>query len=291
MIVTPRVLDILRCVACYGVLTAAQIRNLCFPNIQSDGSNVRSRLRTMVQQKLLNRAHMEIANPMSPLSAPVYYSSPLGVDVLATQLNDESYRLISTRAPQWQNLVHFVAIADVHILADQAVARQAYAKMERWVNEFDVVNSNASNPADRFFLYTQIQQTPKLVCIPDAAFVLNVQGFRKAFYLELERGTSPTGRVAAEKSPGYFALHQQKLHKKHFPEALDDFAVLLTAPDVRWRDALRRAFAAKDGAALFRFAAVPELTPENFLFGSVWHPCKGEPVPLVKSPNVAGGGQ
>ncbi len=289
MLVTPRVLDIVRCVAHYGVLTAAQIRALCYPNIQSDGSNVRSKLRDIVDGKLLQRTRMQVVNPLSALAAPVYFSSPLGLETLACQLNDERYRLISTRAPQWQNLPHQVAVADLHILTDQAAARQNYATLERWINEFDVVNQNATNPADRFSLYTLIRETPKLVCIPDAAFVLRVQGFRKVFYLELERATSPTGRVAAEKSPGYFALRQQLLHKKHFPDALDDFTVLVTAPDARWRDSLRKAFATKDGAAMYRFAAMPELKPESFLYERVWHPCVGDAVPLVKPAATVGG--
>lgn len=148
MMVPPRVLEILRCVAQYGVLTAAQIRSLCFPTIQSDGSNVRSRMRDMVQRKLVNRTRMQVVNPMATLAAPVYYSAPLGLEVLACQLNDDRYRLVSTRAPHWQNLPHAVAIADLHIVADQAVAQQSYVKLERWVNEFDIVNTAAASPSE-----------------------------------------------------------------------------------------------------------------------------------------------
>lgn len=288
MAASPRVLEILRCVARYGVLTAAQIRALCFPNIQSDGSNVRSRLRDMVQQKLLNRTQMQVVQAGSPMSAPVYYSSALGIDTLVCELNDESYRSVSTRAPQWQHLAHYVAISEVHVIADQAVRQQSYATLERWVNEYDIINPQAQKPSEKFSLYTLIREEPRLVCVPDAGFVIGVprEGkiFRKAFYLELERATSPTQRVAAEKSPGYFAMQQGLLHKKHFPDAMDQFTVLVTAPDARWRDALRKSFASKEGAALYRFAATPELTPESFLFGNVWYPCTGDAVPLVKPP-------
>jgi hypothetical protein len=226
---------------------------------------------------------MEVVNPAAAMAAPVYYPARAGVELLAAH-DDEKWLLTSTRLPQWQHLAHFVAISDLHITADQSVARQAYVTLTDWANEYDVLNKEATAPAERFRLYTLIQQSPKLVCVPDCAFVLEVKGHRKAFYVELERATSAPSKVAAEKTPGYAALHQRQLHKKHFPGVLDDFTVLVTAPDARWRDALRRAFRGKPGIELYRFAATTELTPETFLFGSVWYPCVGEAVPLVKPP-------
>ena len=56
----------------------------------------------------------------------------------------------------------------------------------------------------------------------------------------------------------------------------------MIAPNERRRSALRKAIAGKPGATLWQFAALPEVTSDRFLFDSIWHPCQGEPVALVK---------
>ena len=157
----------------------------------------------------------------------VYFSSPLGLDLLACQLNDERFRLFR-RAHHSGKICFITSLFPICTFSRTALAAQSYVKQERWINEYDIVNHDAANAADRYCLYTMIRLIPSSSAFRTLRFLLNVQGHRKAFYLELERATSPTGRVAAEKSPGYFGFRQQMLHKKHFPDAMDEFAVLFT---------------------------------------------------------------
>ena len=90
-------------------------------------------------------------------------------------------------------------------------------------------------------------------------------------------------QIAASKTPGYAAMAERRLHRRHFPQTtLDAFTVLMVAPSERRRDALRKAIATKPGAALWRFVAASDLTPERFLLDPIFHPCDGEPVPLIK---------
>src|SRR5205807_104150 len=60
------------------------------------------------------------------------------------------------------------------------------ASLGGWIGEYDVINARAKNPEERYRLYTLISEEPKrLVCNPDAAFLLPVGEHRRIFYLEL----------------------------------------------------------------------------------------------------------
>ena len=51
------------------------------------------------------------------------------------------------------------------------------------------------------------------MCAPDAAFLLQNGGFRKAFYIEQDRHTTESSdRVAAQKCHGYAGLFEKRLH-------------------------------------------------------------------------------
>src|SRR5204863_158150 len=75
-----------------------------------------------------------------------------------------------------------------------------------WFNEEELVNPEHPDPKQHIRLYTELRLQPKkLVCIPDAAFLLDVAGHRGVFYLEQDRDRDNYShrRVAALKSPGY----------------------------------------------------------------------------------------
>src|SRR5262249_16656690 len=94
-------------------------------------------------------------------------------------------------------------------------------------------------------------------------------------------------QAAAKKSPGYAGLFARRLHRCHFPEAMEEFSVLVFAPHASWREDLRREFSKRPCAHLYKFAAMPEGKPETLLFDPIWHPCAGDPQPLVKLPKGA----
>jgi hypothetical protein len=182
------------------------------------------------------------------------------------------------------HLYHWVEVAQTHILLDQAIAKlPGVAKIE-WISEWTLLNADEKEPEKRFKLFTRLG--PKLVCAPDAAFLLQRDGFRKAFYVEQDRDTTQNaGRVAAQKCQGYASLYELRMHiNRHFPIAnVVKFTVLFVAPTPNRRDALCKAFADKPAAWLYKFASQTELAPETFLTSPIWHSCVGEPASLLKN--------
>ncbi len=198
--------------------------------------------------------------------------------------DDERYLAVNTRTPRKDLIFHWLAISEVHWIVAEAVARQKVVSLAGWYNEWETINKGDAE-GDRYFLHTQLQEHPPLSCSPDAAFLLSVAGYRKVFYVEVDRGTSGIRQVAASKTPGYAELFRRGLHRRHFPEAtLDRFSVLCITTDHRRRDALAKAVSKRTDHEpdLWLFIDQTEITPETFLHGRITYNCAGEPGALVK---------
>jgi Replication-relaxation len=285
--ITERDIQVLAALARFYVLTRPQVQHLVFPN-DCEGRITRRRLQLLVDEHLINRTQMQVIRHAAGAPAPVYYPSRKGCEFLAEHFDDNRFLSVSTQTPHPHYLLHWIAISDTHIALHDAIARQEEVRLDGWINEWDTVNKDAQAPEKRYRLFTLIRETPRLVAAPDAAFLLSLRGHKKVFYLEQDRNTSGVYQVAAGKTPGYAAMAEQGLHRRHFPEAtIDSFLVLLVAPTPRRRDALRKAIAGKPGSWLWRFASATELTAETFLQGTVFYPCEGEAASLIKP--MAGG--
>lgn len=280
---TPRDHAVLASLVHYATLTRAQISRLHFAG-DDDGRVTRKRLQLLLNAKLIHRTQMQVVNPAMGAPAPVYYASREGCAFLAQERGDPRYLAYALATPQWQHLYHWVQVAETHILLDQAVAQTTGVTVEEWWGEGSIVNPEETEPTKRFRLYTMLRDQPRLVCVPDAAFLLVKDSYRKVFYVEVDRDTTqPAQRVAARKAEGYAELAARGLHTRHFLTAnVAKFNVLIVAPSPQRREALRAAFAGKKGADLWKFAVMRDLTPTQFLAAPVWHPCVGEPLPLVK---------
>ncbi|TXT29813.1 MAG: Uncharacterized protein FD138_2379 [Planctomycetota bacterium] len=293
--VTDRDILILRAVSRYYVLNRHQIQRLIFPE-DIHGRVTRRRLQSLIDADLLNRQPMLVCHPQNGVPAPVYYPSPKGIELLAEFTGDDRFLATATQAPTMHHVWHWLAVSETHIAFDQAISLQTadspYAvRVVEWLNEYDVVNPAETLPEKRFHLYTLLRSSPRLICAPDAALLLNARGHSKVFYLEEDRATTGVHQIAASKSQGYAVLAEVSGHRRHFPQAtIDTFTVLMIAPTARRRDALRKAFREKQGAALWRFASVEDLKPERLLFEPIWYPCDGEPASLIK-PNPLSEGE
>ena len=285
--ITERDIAVLGVVARYYVLSRIHVQRLCFPN-DNTGRATRRRLQVLVHANLLNRAPTPVFNPGGGSGWPVYFPSRRGIELLAEHFDDERFLTIPTRSPQPFHLLHWLAVSDTHITLDHAIAAQKCVRLENWLNEWDTVNPEETEPERRYRLYTLLRESPRLVCVPDAAFLLSIGPHRKVFYLEQDRATTGVRQIAARKTPGYAELATQDMHRRHFPEAtVDSFTVLMIAPTARRRDALRKALNGKSGADLWKFAAEGDLTVASFLHEPVFFPCEGDPVPLVESRSPA----
>lgn len=280
--ITERDIAVLLAVVRYYVLNRVQIQRLCFPADPS-GRIARRRIQALVDFKYINRTQMQVVNPSAGSPAPLYYPAQKGCEFLAEYCNDERFLATPTQTPQNHHLFHWLAVSEAHIVLDQAIAAEQEAHVVDWLSEWDVANHDEPTPEKRYRIYTLIHESPRLVCAPDAAFLLAMSGHQKVFYLEQDRNTSGVHQVAASKSPGYATMAERHLHRKHFPTTtLDKFSVLMIAPSERRRDALKKAMREKVGAGLWRFASVTDLTRESFLRAPIWHLCDGEPSPLIK---------
>jgi hypothetical protein len=281
--VTDRDIQILRVLAQYYILSRPQIQSLIFPD-DKDGRVVRRRLQALTDHHLINRQTNVMYNIHAGPPPAVYFPSALGCEFLAGYYDDERYRLTPTRAPIAHHVSHWLAISDVHMHLDAAIRRQDEVKIEQWINEWDIANKDESTPEKHFRLYTVVQDAPKVICAPDAAFVLSFRGHTKTHYIEQDRGTSGAEDVAMQKHKGYFHLASEKWRKHHFPEVtVSQFSVLLITTNPVRRDQLRKKFRSKDGAALWRFAAMTDISESTVLHDPIWFTCdEDEPRALIK---------
>jgi hypothetical protein len=276
-----RDIEVIASVTRYYTLTRAQINRLHFPT-DHDGRITRKRLRSIHEEGLFNRTNMQVVNPSMGAPAYVYYPSAKGCAFLTQELKDDQYKLACTLTPNWMYLYHWVEVAQTHIALDQAVAPFEYVNVVDWISEWSIANPDETEPEKKYRLYTRLGQ--KLVCAPDAAFLLEKDGFRKAFYVEQDRDTTKSAdRVAAQKCHGYAGLFERRMNiSRHFPTAnVEKFSVLFVAPSRRRRDALCGAFRSKPAPWLYKFASQTELSPETFLTAPIWHRCECEPGTLI----------
>lgn len=280
--ITDRDILILVALARYFVLNRQQIQRLVFPS-DPNGRITRRRLQFLYSDHLIRRHPLEFAHPSMP-PAPVYSPAAKGCEFLAEHFEDPRYLLTPTAAPNPHHTFHWLAVSDTHIAFDEAVKLQEEATILGWLNEWDVVNKEESRPEKHFQLYTLLREHPRLVCVPDSAFLICFKGQSKVFYLEQDRATSGVNQIANSKTAGYAEMNERKLHRRHFPEVtLDQFSVLMVAPSARRRDALRRAMKGKPGSQLWRFAAAEDLVPEKVLFEPIYFACDGdEAKPLLR---------
>ena len=286
--ITERDVAILLALVRYYVLNRMQIQRLCFPSDET-GRVTRRRIQTLVDAKLIGKTLMQVVNPQAGTAAPVYFPSRKGCEFLAEYCNDDRFLTTPTQTPQSHYLFHWLAVSETHIALNQAIALQQDVQLVDWLSEWDIANKDESAPEKRFRIYTLISETPRLVCAPDAAFMLAVGGHSMVYYLEQDRNTSGVNQIAASKSPGYAAMLERQLHRKHFPQVTTEaFRVLMIAPNERRRDALKKVMRDKPGSAQWRFASALDVTPEKLLTTPIWYSCEGEPKPLIK-PGVIGG--
>lgn len=266
----------------YFILSRPQIQRLHFPE-DANGRSTRRRLQMLVDLHLINRQHLLYAHPAGGAPASVYFPSRQGCEYLFQKTGDERYLLTPTNAPIPHHINHWVAISETHIALDKALRTQSAIALDGWINEWDICNKDESVPEKRYRLYTLLRDEPKLICAPDAAFMLSMDGHKKVFYLEQDRNTSGVFQVASSKTKGYAVMAELNLHRRHFPQAtVNSFTVVIVAPSPKRREALRTAIKDKPGALLWRFASATDLTPEAFLFEPVFYPCEGDPCSLVR---------
>jgi hypothetical protein len=281
MVITERDIQVLLCLARYHLLKRPQLQQLCYPT-DNDGRITRRRLAALAEMDLIRSHYMRVASQYDDPPSAIYLLTPGGCRFLAEETAEAKYLFKPVCLPHALHLSHQLAVSELHMILDSAIANQSTFTLEAWYNEFEVINPNEPDPERHFRLLTEFQARPRRICAPDAAFMLNYQGRQLVFYVEMDRGEGNRGtntkNLVRQKSRGYAELARQGLHRKHFPSTnAESFTVLLIAPHAQRRDALRRAFGRKDPAFyrtdLWRFAAMADLNVKKLLLGRFFYRC------------------
>lgn len=279
--ITDRDISILVALVRYYVLNRQQIQRLVFPT-DGNGRITRRRLQGLLVEHLISKQTVQFCHPTAS-PAPVYFPAKKGCELLADHFEDPQFLVTPTQAPIPHHTFHWLAVSDTHIAFDEALKTAEGVAIDGWLNEWDVCNKDESQPEKRFQLYTVLKERPRLVCVPDAAFLLSMSGQSKVYYVEQDRATSGSRQIANSKTAGYAEMAERMLHRRHFPAAsLDQFSVLMVCPGAKRRDVLRRAIMGKPGWELWRFVAAEDLLPEKLLYEPIYYTCDGGPQPLLR---------
>ena len=284
MVLQERDIEVLHYLARYFMLNSRQIRQISFPD-DTTGRITRRRLNKMVHAEYIRRRRMQTVSMMDGAATPVYHLTRTGREFLAAHLDDDELLLKPIEPSQPQHLFHYTAVAETHRLFDVALQSENRVKVVRWVNEDEPIFVDGKKTR----LRTEFPGSSKVVCIPDAAFLLKHEDHHLTIYLEQDRDTFFHDRVAARKSPGYRELLKSGKHRSHFPNTtLDQFLIMFVVPSAKRADQLCRAFAKKNKdesvAKLYRFGAYPELVEANPFFDPLWRCChRSDPAALVRA--------
>lgn len=287
MKITDNDIRILETVARYYALSAAMLHRFCFPS-RKDNRHTRRRLSELARAGYVRKSAINVAFS-SGNSGPAYTPTELGSEILATYYSDDAWLQTYVNPPRIDRLWHWIDVSWTHHIVHQACEQQPSVKLVQWVNEWQPATDENGNPSG-FALHSQFCESPPLSCSPDAAFLLEIAGHRKVYYVEVDRGTSGAKRVASSKMPGFNELFLTARHKQHFPSAtVDDFCVLLVTVDVNHRNRIKREVAKRTDLRpeLWMFASRDEFTPEQMLFGDIYIDHTGEVGPLVSGSHQA----
>ena len=281
--ITNNGIAILAALARFYVLCRPQIQRLLFPQ-HRDGRSTRKHLSKLVHDGYVKKHTTMIPYPSNGSGCPCYYLTQRGAEILASYYDDPRYKAVNTKAPRADMLLHWLAVNETRLRIEEAVSPNPDIKLLAWYSEWQTIFDDSGR--EQFYLHTVFQRTPPLSCSPDAAFLLEVQGFGKVHYVETDRNTSGVRSIAASKTPGYAELHNRQQHKRHFPESnVDTFTVLMVTTHKTRRNRLAEAIDGKPGATLWKFVVQDDITPDNFPYETVFLNSKGEAKPLVHRPD------
>ncbi len=261
-------MNVLREIARLYVLTREMVQLRCCAD-HASGRGARKRLGRLGKAGYIVKHRVPVALPGTNGAAPVYYVTKKGAEALASYFEDDAYLATNTRTPRADRLCHWIAINRVRMLIEDAAEHVPGLTVSPWYTEWTVCNQSDSK-TDQFYLHTQFSDSPPLSCSPDAAFLLNYRGVSRAYYVEVDLGTSSPRQIAARKSKGYERLATTKSHRKHFPEATSSSlrVLFITINDYRARKTMEE-MSDKPANDLWLMMNESQLTQENFFTGDV----------------------
>ncbi len=233
MSLQPREEPLLELLARCYLMTAKQIRERIYPDVDSKVS--RRRLNeVLTKERYLSRYPKKTNDPRPA----VYYLADRGVEHLTKRLDNDAYlakpTTLNCRA---DHIAHTVEVGQILLAIEESFAAQDSVRLAACFHEFEPVNPR-DNPADQRRMYTEFNQRPRHVCMPDAGFLIQRGLSQVVYFLEHESGRGTGYKdMARRKWKGYATLYDQAGHRGLFPATTwDGFLVLVVCPEDRWRD-------------------------------------------------------
>ena len=163
MVITKRDTLVLQALARYYILDRRHVQQLCFPN-DPDGRIARRRLAALAEAGLIRKHSTHVASSYDAPPAPVYLLGTKGGEHLTAVTGDAQYLHKPVHLPHPLHLQHHMAIAELHMLLDAAIAEQTEIMLENWFNETDTVNADAPDPSQHCRLFTKFEGEPAVSC-------------------------------------------------------------------------------------------------------------------------------
>lgn len=204
MILTEKLAEILRALAIYRVLWRNQVQRVVHPNHRS-GRRTREELLQLYRARMISRSVVQVPCLGAAAASPCYYLTDRGRQAAAEFFEDDRLLLATTKTPRADRLLHWIGIAENHLRVRQGLAGDDEVRLDEWVNEWQRYRPTPDED-ETFVLHYVFRRDPPLSVSPDAAMVLSRAGVRRAFYWEIDRGTSAIPQVAASKWQGYEQL-------------------------------------------------------------------------------------
>ena len=273
---------VLRLLARHLLLRSREIQRRCYVR-DITGRITRRRLLKMLKAGYIKRRTL---NSDGKLGGPhfLYQLDSKGVEALAVKYGLDHFLYKPTSLRQPMHLRHYAELAEVSLAFEDSLKAHRDVTFKAWFNEEEVVNFLETDNSKHHKLFTVVKNRPRIVCAPDAAFMIEYQGALRACYIELERGTSGPRHVTKKKADGFDLLHKRKLHHQHFADLNEpNFDVLCVAPNRVHRDHLRRAFKDASGKQLWLFVDKNQLNADSFFFKPIWYDVTNKnPIPLIQ---------
>jgi len=151
MVLQARDIAALDSLARYFMMSARQVRRVCFPD-DSTGRITRRRLLKMMQSGFVRKRAMFVVNPRDGSATPVYHLTKQGREFLVGHFDDSSYRLKPIEPSQPQHLWHYLAVTETHILLNAAIVCGMRLPNETTINTLP--RSTGSQPSSSSLLRT-----------------------------------------------------------------------------------------------------------------------------------------
>lgn len=279
---TERQIAVLRILRRYHFLRTAQIRDHVAPH-DLDASITRDCMRKLRALEFVRRHQPKMVDGLFNSAPPIFVLTLKGACALAEATGDANLLLkVEPTFRDWMSLNHFCAMSSLHLMIDAAINCQSNVKLFALYFEHEVVDPNAKDAAQKYKLYTRIDD--KVLFCPDSAFETEVNGHRRAWFIEREMGSDTPSRVAAKKHKGVAGLSTTLKWKNLFPAARD-FRVLAVCPYEGWMNQLRKELMEKSGGKEhWLFCDVRKMKADTFLREPLLYTVDKGPFPFVPAP-------